>query len=122
MGAKKGNKNKKKGHGYEARVLNKILSSGGGVRGRRFYASLGETDIWWVDKNGHHHEAQCKYSTTKPMIKPSEREKLMKFAKKFEHQMSVWLIMKSKHGKEQVQHVLTDPDFGFYRQQTRKKT
>lgn len=89
------NKNYLKGAAYEARFIYKLKEKGHAVKGGRFYASKGVTDVWWVDKKGTHHEAQLKYSTYKePYIAPHEMQELKNFAREMDGIMDIWLVLK----------------------------
>ncbi len=57
------NKNKLKGTAFESRFIAKLLKDRNAVKAGRFYASKGVTDVWWVDDQGRHNEAQLKFST-----------------------------------------------------------
>lgn len=89
------NKNYQKGVGFEARFIAKLLKTGEAIKAGRFYASKGITDVWWVDKQGQHNEAQLKYSSQKkPYISPHELITLSKFAKSVKTIIPVWLVLK----------------------------
>lgn len=89
------NKNYRKGSSFEARFITKLLKDGHAVKGGRFYASKGVTDIWWVDQKGHHNEAQLKFSGYEdPYISPKELDNLKIFAKEMGDKILVWLVKK----------------------------
>ncbi len=89
------NKNYRRGTSFEARFLAQLLRNGDAVKGGRFYASKGITDLWWVDLKGVHNEAQLKFSSkTKPYISPRELEDLQRFARKMKKYMKIWLVKK----------------------------
>jgi len=56
------NKNFRSGTAFEARFLANLIKNEDAVKGGRFYASKGITDVWWVDVEGVHNEAQLKFS------------------------------------------------------------
>jgi len=91
------NKNYQKGANFEARFISKLLKTGKAVKVGRFYASKGITDVWWVDQNGVHNEAQLKYSKNKPYISPKEFENLEWFAKSMKEFMKIWLVKKQSY-------------------------
>ena len=89
------NKNYKMGAAFEARFIKMLLDKGHAVKGGRFYASKGITDVWWVDKKGVHNEAQLKYSGSKrPYIASHELQRLKNYAIKMNGYMNVWLVRK----------------------------
>jgi len=89
------NKNYRKGASFEARFLAKLIKDDKAVKGGRFYASRGVTDIWWADYQGRHNEAQLKFSSIRePYISPDEIEKLKVFATEMTGKIIVWLVMK----------------------------
>lgn len=89
------NKNYRIGASFEARFLAKLIKDDKAVKGGRFYASKGITDIWWVSHDGRHNEAQLKFSSIKePYISPAELEKLKLFAIDMEGKILVWLVKK----------------------------
>lgn len=89
------NLNYRKGASFEARFLVKLIKDGKAVKGGRFYASKGITDIWWVDNQGRHNEAQLKFSSNKePYISPRELQKLKIFATDMIGKIIVWLVKK----------------------------
>lgn len=89
------NKNYIKGVAFEARFITKLLKMGEAIKVGRFYASKGITDVWWVNNQGVHNEAQLKYSSKKqPYISPKELQELTKFARKFKKTIPVWLVKK----------------------------
>lgn len=89
------NKNYRKGSSFESRFISKLIKDGHAVKAGRFYASRGVTDVWWLDKEGRHHEAQLKFSSIKePYIAKEELWTLRAFANKFEKQITTWLVKK----------------------------
>ena len=88
------NKNYIKGVSFEVRFLKQLLEKGIAVKGARFYASKGVTDVWWVDKKGRHNEAQLKFSAKKPYIAAHEIQNLKKFARETKDVILVWLVLK----------------------------
>ena len=92
------NKNYAKGASFESRFIGNLIKKGDAVKAGRFYASKGITDVWWVDKNGIHHEAQLKYSSMrKPYISPEELDVLKKHAIEMGKYMKIWLVKKRAH-------------------------
>lgn len=100
------NKNFRSGTAYEARFLAGLLRNEDAVKGGRFYASKGITDVWWVDVEGVHNEAQLKFSKKKPYISPNELEDLKRFARRMKGYMKVWLVTKQSR-KKQVMELLS---------------
>jgi len=89
------NKNYRKGSSFESRFISNLLKYGDAIKAGRFYASKGVTDVWWVDDNGHHNEAQLKFSSiVKPYISPTEMQKLELFATDMDGKILVWLVRK----------------------------
>lgn len=89
------NLNYRIGRSFESRFLAKLIKDEQAVKGGRFYASKGITDIWWVDNNGRHNEAQLKFSSKQePYISPAELEKLQLFATDMNGKILVWLVKK----------------------------
>ena len=89
------NKNYRIGSSFEARFLVNLIKNEDAVKGGRFYASKGITDVWWVDIKGVHNEAQLKFSSKKkPYISPRELEDLKRFARKMKPYMKIWLVKK----------------------------
>ena len=88
------NKNFRKGTAFESRFLANLIRNGDAVKGARFYASRGITDVWWVDIKGVHNEAQLKFSRKKPYIRDIELESLKCFARKMRGYIKVWLVKK----------------------------
>ena len=84
------------GKNFESRFLAELKEKKISVKSGRFYASRGVTDVWWVDQKGTHHEAQLKYSSTKPYIAAHEMRELKKFATEVKDQIKVWLVLKQK--------------------------
>lgn len=83
------------GASFEARFLAKLIKDDKAVKGGRFYASRGITDIWWISHDGKHNEAQLKFSSIKePYISPDELEKLKMFAADMTGKIIVWLVKK----------------------------
>jgi len=100
------NKNYRKGASFESRFLGQLLKYGDAVKGGRFYASKGVTDVWWVDEKGHHNEAQLKFSSkTKPYISPSEMQKLELFATDMDGKILVWLVKKQSRKRMIMERV-----------------
>ena len=97
------NKNFRSGTAFEARFINNLLKNGDSVKGGRFFASKGITDVWWVDIEGVHNEAQLKFSKKKPYISPHELEDLKRFARRMKKYMKIWLIMKASRKKLQME-------------------
>ncbi len=94
------NKNFRKGTAFESRFLANLIKNGDAVKGARFYASKGITDVWWVDIKGVHNEAQLKFSSiNKPYISPNEIEDLKKFARQMKGYMKIWLVKKQARKK-----------------------
>jgi len=68
-----------KGRNFEYRWLESFKKKI--VRGERFYASKGITDVWYYLKDGTYHEDQLKYSTKRiPYISPDEMLILIQYA------------------------------------------
>ncbi len=89
------NKNYRIGASFEARFLAKLIKDGKAITGGRFYASKGITDIWWVNNQGKHNQAQLKFSSIKePYISPVELDKLKLFASDMNGKILVWLVKK----------------------------
>jgi len=97
------NKNFRSGTAFEARFLANLIKNEDAVKGGRFYASKGITDVWWVDVEGVHNEAQLKFSKKKPYISPHELEDLQRFARRMKKYMKIWLIMKASRKKLQME-------------------
>lgn len=94
------NKNYRIGTSFESRFLVKLIADGKAVKGGRFYASKGITDLWWVDKSGSHNEAQLKFSSVKePYISPAELTTLKEFAEEMGGIIKVWLVKKQSRKK-----------------------
>lgn len=75
------NRNYQKGRGFEYRWLKKFKDAKNLVRGERFYASKGITDVWYYLKDGTYHEDQLKYSSKrKPYISIDEMMVLVQYA------------------------------------------
>jgi len=106
MGAQKGNHNKKRGIAFESRFIAKLIRDKIAVKAGRFYASLGITDVWWVDYDGRHNEAQLKFSSKqKPYIFPAELEKLKLFATDMNGKILVWLVKKQSRKPIQMERI-----------------
>jgi len=89
------NLNYRRGTSFESRFIANLLKNGDSVKGGRFFASKGITDVWWVDINGIHNEAQLKFSSkTNPRITPHELENLQRFARRMKKYMKIWLVKK----------------------------
>jgi len=89
------NKNYRKGSSFESRFVAKLIREGKAIKGGRFYASKGITDVWWVDQTGKHNEAQLKYSGIKdPYISPAEMDNLKSFAKEVGDKILIWIVKK----------------------------
>jgi len=89
------NLNYRKGASFEGRFIANLLKNGDSVKGGRFFASKGITDVWWVDIEGVHNEAQLKFSSImEPRITPHELEDLQRFARQMSKYMKIWLIKK----------------------------
>ena len=98
------NKNYRKGTSFESRFLKNLIKNGDAVKGARFYASKGVTDVWWVDINGVHNEAQLKFSSKqKPYITSYELENLKRFARRMKGYMKIWLIKKQARKKIEME-------------------
>jgi len=102
------NKNYRKGSSFESRFIANLIKNGEAVKGGRFYASRGITDVWWVDQNGRHNEAQLKFSGNKdPYIHPKELQELQTFAKEMEGKIPVWLVKKQFRKKITRERIFT---------------
>ena len=100
------NKNFRSGTAFEARFLANLIKNEDAVKGGRFYASKGITDVWWVDIKGVHNEAQLKFSSIKkPYISPHELEDLKLFARQMKGFMKIWLIKKQSRKKLEMELV-----------------
>ena len=100
------NKNYRRGSSFESRFIANLLQNEDAVKCGRFYASKGITDVWWVDINGVHNEAQLKFSSIKePYITPNEMEKLKQFARQMKNYMKIWLVKKQSRKKLQMELV-----------------
>jgi Holliday junction resolvase len=91
-------KNYKKGANYEDRFCRNLLKRNLAVVSKRFYASKGITDVYWVNHDGKYMEAQLKYSKNKPYISKAERKRLSKYANKMP--FPVFLVMKQARKQE----------------------
>ena len=70
----------------------------GAVKAFRHYGSIGVTDVEWTDSKYQKHEAQLKFSSTKPRISSEECERLLKYAQeKKKENVIVWLVMKTAY-------------------------
>lgn len=95
------NKNFRSGTAYEARFIAGLIRNEDAVKGGRFFASKGITDVWWVDIKGVHNEAQLKFSAKKkPYISPHELEDLQIFARRMKKYMKIWLVTKRSRQKQ----------------------
>jgi len=99
------NKNYISGKNFEGRFILNLIKSGKAIRGGRFYGSKGATDVWWVDRQGTHNEAQLKYSKIKPYISPQELAELQLFAESLRPQIFVFLVMKKSGEKEIITRI-----------------
>ena len=100
------NKNYRRGTSFEARFIAKLIRNEDAVKAGRFYASKGITDVWWVDIEGVHNEAQLKYSSIKqPYITPHEMEDLKRFARRMKGYMKIWLVKKQARKKLEMELV-----------------
>jgi len=98
------NKNFRSGTAFEARFLANLIKNGDAVKGGRFYASKGITDVWWVDIKAVHNEAQLKFSSKKkPYISPHELEDLNRFARSMKVYMKIWLVKKQSRKKLEME-------------------
>jgi len=103
---KRYNKNYRSGTSFEARFLVKLIKDDKAVKGGRFYASRGVTDIWWVDNQGRHNEAQLKFSGIKePYISPAELDKLKLFATDMSGKILVWLVKKQSRKRITMERI-----------------
>ncbi len=101
------NKNYRKGSSFESRFIANLIRNEDAVKGGRFFASKGITDVWWVDTKGIHNEAQLKFSSIKkPYISPHEMEDLKRFARQMTGYMRIWLVKKQSR-KKVVMELLT---------------
>lgn len=100
------NKNYRKGASFESRFVTNIVKRGGAVKGGRFFASKGVTDVWWVDEKGHHNEAQLKFSSkAKPYISPAEMRKIELFATEMDGKILVWIVKKQSRKQMTMERV-----------------
>ena len=88
------NRNYKIGASYESRFCDSIKNSGRAIIAKRFFASKGVTDVYWVEQDGRYCEAQLKYSKVRAYISPKERDRVCEYAKKY-HQVTVWIVLKT---------------------------
>lgn len=88
------NKNYVAGRNFESRFLATLKEKKKSIKGGRFYASKGITDVWWVSPKGVHNEAQLKYSKKRPYIAPHEMQELRRFAREMDGKILVWLVKK----------------------------
>ena len=95
------------GSSFESRFIKKLVRDGIAVKAGRFYASKGITDVWWVDYNGKHNEAQLKFSSKKePYISPKELEKLKLFATDMNGKILVWLVKKQSRKPISMERII----------------
>lgn len=87
------NKNYKKGSDYERRFCKDIIKDGA-VISKRFYASRGITDVYWVNKDTTYEEAQLKYSSKEARIGKVELKRLKAYAQL--NPFPVHLVMKTR--------------------------
>ena len=100
------NLNYKMGASFEARFCKDLLDSGRAVVAKRFYASKGVTDVYWVEQDGRYCEAQLKYSSkSKAYISPKERDIVCEYAVKY-HQITCWIVLKSYRKDAEWERVL----------------
>lgn len=100
------NKNKRIGTSFESRFIAKLLKDGIAVKAGRFYSSIGVTDVWWLSKEGRHHEAQLKFSSIKePYMPKEELWELRAFANKFEKQITTWLVKKQARKPQSMEKI-----------------
>jgi len=100
------NKNYGIGASFESRFIAKLLKDGHAVKGGRFYASKGVTDVWWISHNGRHNEAQLKFSSIKePYMPKEELWELRVFANKFEKQITTWLVKKQARKPQTMEKI-----------------
>lgn len=91
------NWNYRKGVSYESRFCNDLLKSGRAVIAKRFFASKGTMDVYWVEQDGRYCEAQLKYTSSKDKqayISPKEKDRVCEYAIKFP-QVTCWIVLKS---------------------------
>lgn len=86
-------KNYAVGSSYENRFTHEMMKNGA-IISKRFYASKGITDVYWVDQDCKYNEAQLKYSSKTPRISKKELARLKAYARL--NPFPVYLIMKSK--------------------------
>lgn len=95
---------KRRGTSFESRFITNLIKNKDAVKAGRFFASKGVTDVWWVDIQGVHNEAQLKFATkTKPYIHPNELEDLKRFARRMKKYMKVWLVKKQSRQKLEME-------------------
>jgi len=99
------NFNYRKGASYESRFCNDLLKSGRAIIAKRFFASKGVMDVYWVEQDGRYCEAQLKYSKTKAYISPKEKDRVCEYAAKF-HQVTCWIVLKSWRQDAEWERVL----------------
>ena len=98
------NLNYRRGASFEARFITNLIRNEDAVKGGRFFASKGITDVWWVDTKGVHNEAQLKFSSIKkPYISPHELEDLKNFARRMTGLMKIWLVKKQSRRKLEME-------------------
>ena len=101
------NYNKIKGTNFESRFIKKLLATKQAIKAGRFYASKGVTDVWWVDMDGVHNEAQLKYSSkNNPYISKKEMENLKQFSRNTMGLIKVWLVKKQAYKKTVMEVVV----------------
>lgn len=95
------------GASFEARFLAKLIRDDKAIKGGRFYASKGPTDIWYVDYQGKHNECQLKFSSIKePYISPNELNKLKLFASDMNGKILVWLVKKQSRKPVTMERII----------------
>lgn len=98
------NLNYRRGTQFEARFIKNLIKNEDAVKGGRFHASKGITDVWWVDVKGVHNEAQLKFSSkANPYISPKEFENLKWFARTMKGFMKIWLVKKQSRKPVQME-------------------
>ncbi len=99
------NFNYRKGASFEQRFCQDLLKSGRAVIAKRFFASKGVMDVYWLEQDGRYCEAQLKYSKNKAYISPKEKDRVFEYAKKF-HQVTCWIVLKSWRQEAEWEKVL----------------
>lgn len=101
-----GGRNYRKGSGFEYRWLEKLRKLPNFVRGERFFASKGKTDVWYIlqtDKGPEYHEDQLKYGTKNYGVIPTEEFiELLNYAMDNEGKMKISLVTKMSRKPELV--------------------